>query len=162
MGVTSEPEIFSHALDTKDAFIILASDGVWEFVDSQNAVNIVGAASTAEEGCRQVTTASGNIEQEAVQTPRSYEMWYWYRAAFLVSFKRSISFDRSQEDVLHDCKQAWTQEELTVCCSNAEFAVGAAIKFHSTTGWSSLLIRAAGLEGDWKEIDYIHNWLCPL
>lgn len=53
--MTSEPEVFSHTLTPKDAFIILASDGVWEFVNSQDAVNIVGAASTAEDGCRQVT-----------------------------------------------------------------------------------------------------------
>lgn len=55
VGVTSEPGLFSHVLTSKDAFMILASDGVWEFVSSQDAVNIVGAASTAEEGCRQVS-----------------------------------------------------------------------------------------------------------
>jgi hypothetical protein len=54
VGVISEPEVFSHTLTEKDAFIILASDGVWEFIDSQAAVTIIGNAATAEEGCRQV------------------------------------------------------------------------------------------------------------
>lgn len=54
MGVISEPQVFTTVLGAKDAFIILASDGVWEFIDSQAAVDIVGNASSAEEGCRQV------------------------------------------------------------------------------------------------------------
>lgn len=55
VGVISEPQVFTSALTTKDAFIILASDGVWEFIDSQGAVDIVGNASSAEEGCRQAS-----------------------------------------------------------------------------------------------------------
>ena len=54
VGVTSEPEVFTRTLTTRDAFIILASDGVWEFIPSQDAVNIIGNSSSAEEGCRQV------------------------------------------------------------------------------------------------------------
>lgn len=34
--------------------MILASDGVWEFIESQDAVDIVGNCETVEEGCRQV------------------------------------------------------------------------------------------------------------
>ena len=52
--MTSEPEVFTRTLTTRDAFIILASDGVWEFIPSQDAVNIIGNSSSAEEGCRQV------------------------------------------------------------------------------------------------------------
>ncbi len=55
VGVISEPQVFTTALTAKDAFIILASDGVWEFIDSQAAVDIVGNATSAEEGCRQAS-----------------------------------------------------------------------------------------------------------
>ena len=55
VGVISEPQVFTTVLGTKDAFIILASDGVWEFIDSQTAVDIVGSALSAEEGCRQAS-----------------------------------------------------------------------------------------------------------
>ena len=54
VGVVSEPEVCTLELTPADAFIILASDGVWEFISSQEAVDIVGAAASAEEGCKQV------------------------------------------------------------------------------------------------------------
>jgi serine/threonine protein phosphatase PrpC len=41
LGVFAEPEILSKALNKHDKFIIIASDGVFEFLTSQNVVNIV-------------------------------------------------------------------------------------------------------------------------
>lgn len=38
VGVTSEPEIRCSAVKPEDRFIILASDGLWEFISSQEAV----------------------------------------------------------------------------------------------------------------------------
>ena len=61
VGVVSEPEVFTLPLSPKDAFVILASDGVWEFIDSQGAVDIVGSASSAEEGCRQARLMLPNL-----------------------------------------------------------------------------------------------------
>ena len=54
VGVTSEPECTVKELTPVDKFMILASDGVWEFIESQDAVDIVGNCETVEEGCRQV------------------------------------------------------------------------------------------------------------
>lgn len=54
VGVTSEPECTVRELMPVDKFMILASDGVWEFIESQDAVDIVGNCETVEEGCRQV------------------------------------------------------------------------------------------------------------
>ena len=54
VGVTSEPELCITELTADDAFIILASDGVWEFIGNQEAVDIIGASKTVEEGCRSV------------------------------------------------------------------------------------------------------------
>ena len=43
VGVIAEPEVTNHQLEAdKDEFMILASDGVWEFITSQEAVDIVG------------------------------------------------------------------------------------------------------------------------
>eukprot|EP00752_Nemacystus_decipiens_P017541 g15720.t1 len=48
-GVVAEPEVTTHAIEGKDKkFIVLASDGVWEFISSQEAVDIVGRS--LEEG----------------------------------------------------------------------------------------------------------------
>ena len=54
MGVTSEPELCITELTPEDAFIILASDGVWEFIGTQEAVDIIGSSKSVEEGCRSV------------------------------------------------------------------------------------------------------------
>ena len=41
VGVICVPEIIVHELDSSDKFIILASDGVWEFISNEECVNIV-------------------------------------------------------------------------------------------------------------------------
>jgi len=58
IGVSSEPEIIRHKLDkAKDRFMIVASDGVWEFISSAKAVAIVsskdGPRAAAEALCRE-------------------------------------------------------------------------------------------------------------
>ena len=42
VGVIADPVVSTYTLTDDDEFIILASDGVWEFLDSQDAVQIVG------------------------------------------------------------------------------------------------------------------------
>ena len=41
VGTISEPEIKEFELKDEDKFILIASDGVWEFIDSQECVNII-------------------------------------------------------------------------------------------------------------------------
>ena len=41
VGVISQPEIFEYKLLNEDKFILLASDGIWEFISSDECVNIV-------------------------------------------------------------------------------------------------------------------------
>ena len=41
VGVISEPEIIEHCFDESDKFVILASDGIWEFISNDECVNIV-------------------------------------------------------------------------------------------------------------------------
>jgi serine/threonine protein phosphatase PrpC len=42
VGVIAEPVVTYHDITDEDEFFIVASDGVWEFLDSTEAVNIVG------------------------------------------------------------------------------------------------------------------------
>ncbi len=44
-------------LTPQDKFIVLASDGVWEFISSKEAVDIIAQYDSAEEACRQVRCA---------------------------------------------------------------------------------------------------------
>ena len=43
IGVINIPEIFNYTICDDDKFIILASDGLWEFVSSEDARNIVNS-----------------------------------------------------------------------------------------------------------------------
>eukprot|EP00002_Diphylleia_rotans_P019799 TRINITY_DN3826_c0_g1_i4.p1 TRINITY_DN3826_c0_g1~~TRINITY_DN3826_c0_g1_i4.p1 ORF type:complete len:754 (-),score=151.41 TRINITY_DN3826_c0_g1_i4:356-2617(-) len=54
-GVIADPVITEYTLDReRDRFLVLASDGVWEFLSSQHVVNTVGSMSTPESSCRQL------------------------------------------------------------------------------------------------------------
>ena len=39
VGVVAKPEIMEWILSDEDKFIILASDGIWEFIDSEEVNN---------------------------------------------------------------------------------------------------------------------------
>ena len=41
IGVTSEPEIFEYDIKIQDKFIVIASDGVWEYLSNEEVVEIV-------------------------------------------------------------------------------------------------------------------------
>jgi serine/threonine protein phosphatase PrpC len=46
-GVSAEPEIFEHALDPSDEFLVIATDGVFDVLDNQQVVQIAFNAMTA-------------------------------------------------------------------------------------------------------------------
>ncbi|KAI8472686.1 MAG: phosphatase 2C-like domain-containing protein [Monoraphidium minutum] len=52
VGVSSQPEHREVTLTPRDAFMVLASDGVWEFVSSREAVDLVAEHDSPEDGCR--------------------------------------------------------------------------------------------------------------
>lgn len=41
VGILAEPEITEWKFTPEDKFIILASDGVWEFIESEEVYNII-------------------------------------------------------------------------------------------------------------------------
>jgi len=67
VGVIAEPEIWVRRIRDYDAFVILASDGVWEFLSPQDAVDIVAAAESAEAGCQALVKAA--TEEWAKEEP---------------------------------------------------------------------------------------------
>jgi len=61
VGVIAEPEVTQFDLDPEDKFMIMASDGVWEFIGSQEAIDIVSAK--LDEGCNCTEACQELIEQ---------------------------------------------------------------------------------------------------
>lgn len=49
VGVIADPVVRTHSLVEEDEFMIIATDGVWEFISSEEAVEIVGKYLMTEE-----------------------------------------------------------------------------------------------------------------
>jgi len=58
VGVVATPDTLSIPLGPSDKFIILASDGVWEFIGSQEAVDIAAGEATPAAAARALLAAS--------------------------------------------------------------------------------------------------------
>ena len=50
-GVIPNPDVRVHTIHPSDRFFILATDGVWEFISSEEAVSIVAKSYSPEEAC---------------------------------------------------------------------------------------------------------------
>lgn len=40
-GTNGDPEMLTHKISEKDKFIVIASDGVWEYLENEEVMNIV-------------------------------------------------------------------------------------------------------------------------
>ena len=60
LGVTAEPEILCKGLNPHDKFIVIASDGVFEFLTSQNVVDIVKQFENPSEACHALVEEAYN------------------------------------------------------------------------------------------------------
>ena len=49
IGVLSVPDTIEHEILENDEFLIIATDGIWEFISNEEAVRIVGSSSDAKE-----------------------------------------------------------------------------------------------------------------
>jgi serine/threonine protein phosphatase PrpC len=58
IGVFAEPEITEIAITPQMPFLILASDGIWEFVSSQRAVDIVAGCKDPEEAAQALVSTA--------------------------------------------------------------------------------------------------------
>jgi len=69
VGVSCVPEVWTRTVADEDRFIILASDGVWEFISSQEAVDMVSNTRSPEQACKILTdeaTKRWHREEEVV------------------------------------------------------------------------------------------------
>jgi len=58
LGVSAEPEMMRHEIASTDKLLIVASDGVWEFLTNKEAMHIVTSASNCMEASRALWKAA--------------------------------------------------------------------------------------------------------
>ena len=63
LGCSSEPEVQKHVIDANDVCCVIATDGVWEFLTSQEVVDICVSCKTPKEACYKIVA-------------ESYKRWY--------------------------------------------------------------------------------------
>ncbi len=63
LGCSSTPEVQQHVIDGNDVCCVLATDGVWEFLTSQEVVDICVSCKTPKEACYRIVA-------------QSYQRWY--------------------------------------------------------------------------------------
>lgn len=56
VGVSSTPEISTHELAPTDRFLILASDGIWEFISNEEAVMIAASCNSPDEAAAKLVS----------------------------------------------------------------------------------------------------------
>lgn len=65
IGVTAEPELLRKELTVEDQFVVLASDGVWEFLTNQSVADMILKFTDPLDACRAVVA-------------ESYRLWLQY------------------------------------------------------------------------------------
>ena len=63
LGCSSTPEVQEHVIDASDVCCVLATDGVWEFLTSQEVIDICVSCKTPKEACYRIVA-------------ESYRRWY--------------------------------------------------------------------------------------
>ncbi len=58
LGVNAEPEIVKHVLSAEDQYLVVASDGVWEFLTNKEVVAITKTCASAQEAACKLWKAS--------------------------------------------------------------------------------------------------------
>lgn len=58
VGVIADPEVISHEIEEQDQFLIIASDGVWEFMSIQDVADLMPCCHSAEDACRVIVQAA--------------------------------------------------------------------------------------------------------
>ncbi len=99
LGVVAEPEIFVHTIDKKDKYIVLASDGVFEFLTNRSVADIVMKSESAMHACQ-------------LLAKQSYELWLKEEVrtdditAIVIKIKQPINVVKSGLELMEDSLSA--------------------------------------------------------
>mmetsp|Transcript_36196 Transcript_36196/g.63494 ORF Transcript_36196/g.63494 Transcript_36196/m.63494 type:complete len:205 (+) Transcript_36196:525-1139(+) len=81
VGVIAEPVVETHVLEEEDEFVILATDGVWEFISSEDAVEIVGRHLYNDDGDGDDGGGGASVACEAL-IKAATEKWHEYEGSY--------------------------------------------------------------------------------
>jgi protein phosphatase 2C family protein 2/3 len=74
-GVIAEPEIFERDIEPEDKFVVMASDGIWEFLPNEKVVKIINRE-LKKEGDRSAMTACESLITSAAKRWQQEEGGY--------------------------------------------------------------------------------------
>jgi serine/threonine protein phosphatase PrpC len=94
VGVSSEVEVTTHKISKNDQFMILASDGVWEFISSQEAVDLVASSSN------NMDQAVRKLVKKAQDEWRKYEQVIDDITAVIITFSPASSGEQDPVEPL--------------------------------------------------------------
>lgn len=69
LGVFAEPELHTHSLSPQDKYVVVASDGVFEFITNQEVAQIVARAKDPQKACQ--TLVAESYKRWLYNEPRS-------------------------------------------------------------------------------------------
>ena len=82
VGVIAEPVVTTHTLREEDEFMIIATDGVWEFISSEDAVEIVAKHLYKEDNSGSRSSVSGASEACEALIKAASEKWHEYEGDY--------------------------------------------------------------------------------
>jgi serine/threonine protein phosphatase PrpC len=98
IGVTAEPELLRKELTEEDQFVVLASDGVWEFLTNQSVADMILKFEDPLDACRAVVA-------------ESYRLWLQYEVR-TDDITMILAFvDKNEDDGAGDMSQMRKRRE---------------------------------------------------
>ena len=107
IGVTAEPELLRKELTEEDQFVVLASDGVWEFLTNQSVCDMILKFNDPLDACRAVVA-------------ESYRLWLQYEVrtddiTMILAFVEGAGFaEPSQSEKPRRVSRRGSADQITV------------------------------------------------
>lgn len=67
VGVISEPEVLYHRMDCKTGFLVVASDGIWEFISNEEIQKILLQHWTPQMNAKKIDEIADFLVREATK-----------------------------------------------------------------------------------------------
>eukprot|EP00798_Chlamydomonas_sp_ICE-L_P004753 gene4753-34503_t len=114
IGVFAEPEVVSKQLTSNHPFLVIASDGVWEFLPSQSVIDMVSKFEDPQEACLSAVAESYRLSQSLSALRKLASVLWLSRTTCGFSMSLVSKFEDPQEaclSVVAESYRLWLQHE---------------------------------------------------